>query len=173
MPLSSDALAAHRHLIYRYALRLLGDADDAADVTQDVLIRLWHHSENVPVERMTAWVLRVTRNASLDLLRSRRKRLDHYDPATAADDLATDGRHSPDAIAESADFRRHLDQALARLDEPYRSIIILREIEQLSYRDIAEALDLPLNTLKVYLHRGRRSLRETLRAAIPVEDLLP
>jgi RNA polymerase sigma factor (sigma-70 family) len=173
MPLPHAALAAHRHHVYGYALRLLGDEDDAADVTQDVLVRLWRQGESVEPERRTAWVLRVTRNACLDALRSRQTRRAHTPNDGALVDAARCNGHSPAALTEAADFRRHLDHALAHLDEPYRSIIILREIQDLPYQEIAETLDLPLNTLKVYLHRGRRRLREALRHAVPAEELLP
>lgn len=173
MPLPHAALAAHRHLVYGYALRLLGDASDAADVTQEVLVRLWRQGDGVEPERRTAWVLRVTRNACLDALRARQTRRAYTPIDAQAVDLAPCNGESPYGLTEAADFQRRLEHALDRLGEPYRSIVVLREIHALPYADIAEALDLPLNTLKVYLHRARRSLREALRAAIPAEDLLP
>ena len=64
---------------------------------------------------------------------------------------------------ETADFSDVLQQALEELTEPYRSIVILREVQQLKYEEISEALELPLNTIKVYLHRGRRKLRIALQ----------
>jgi RNA polymerase sigma factor (sigma-70 family) len=173
MPLPHAALAAHRHLVYGYALRLLGDASDASDVTQEVLIRFWRQGEGIEPERRTAWVLRLTRNACLDALRARQTRRAYTPNDALAVDAAPCNGESPHTLTEAADFKRRLERALDRLDEPYRSIIILREIHALPYTDIAEMLDLPLNTLKVYLHRARRSLREALRAAVPAEDLLP
>ena len=62
-------------------------------------------------------------------------------------------------------------RAVGSLDEPYRSILVLREIEGLAYAEIADALDLPLNTLKVYLHRARRRCRAALLASAP--ELVP
>ena len=62
-----------------------------------------------------------------------------------------------------ADFRRHLRDALEQLADPMKSIVILREIQGLKYHEIADALDVPLNTVRVYLHRGRRRLREQLK----------
>src|SRR5690606_16190676 len=144
---------------------------DAADVTQEVLVRLWRHGGEVDEHRRTAWTLRVTRNAALDLIRSRRTRTAHTLNHDGLTEAAPDGGHTPDTLTEAADVRRHLDRALGALDEPYRSIVILREIEDLPYQDIAEALDLPLNTLKVYLHRARRRLRDALRTTLPAEAL--
>lgn len=173
MPLDTAALAAHRHRVYAFALRLTGCREDAADVTQEVLVRLWRHGDAVEPERRLPWVLRVTRNAALDHLRRRKTRAAYtFTHDDLAERAASDG-HGPDALTESADWRRHLEHALAALDEPYRSILVLREVEDLSYQDIADALDLPLNTLKVYLHRARRRLRDALREALPEADLTP
>lgn len=163
-----DLLRQHADLAYRVCLRVTGDRDDAADVTQRVLVKLWQLGPDIPPASRRAWTARVARNASLDLLRRRAVR-----PSPAAGDLPDQaGRDAlPDAEAESSELRRHLDAAVAGLDEPYRSIVVLREIEGLAYAEIADALDLPLNTLKVYLHRARRRLQAALRQAAP--DLVP
>ena len=171
MPLDPAALAAHRHRVYAFALRLTGCREDAADVTQEVLVRLWRHGDAVEAERRTAWVLRVTRNAAFDLLRRRQTRAAFTVTNNDLPDRAPADGHAPDTLAESADWRRHLHEALDALDEPYRSIVLLREVEDLPYQAIADALDLPLNTLKVYLHRARRRLRDALRERLPAEDL--
>jgi RNA polymerase sigma-70 factor (ECF subfamily) len=171
MPLDSAALAAHRHRVYAFALRLTGCREDAADVTQEVLTRLWRHGDRVEEAQRTAWTLRVTRNAAFDLLRRRKTRAAHTVTHNDLPYAAPADGHAPDTLTEAADLRQHLQQALATLDEPYRSILVLREVEDLPYQTIADALDLPLNTLKVYLHRARRRLRDALRAAIPAEEL--
>lgn len=171
MPLDTAALAAHRHSVYAFALRLTGSREDAADVTQDVLVRLWRHGEDVPEEQRKPWVLRVTRNAAIDLIRRRKTRNSHTIAHEALLEHAATHTHSLDTLTEASDFRDHLERALGTLDEPYRSIVILREIQGFSYQDIADALELPLNTLKVYLHRARRRLRERLMEMLPVEEL--
>jgi RNA polymerase sigma-70 factor (ECF subfamily) len=170
MPLDTAALAEHRHRVYAFALRLTGCREDAADVTQEVLVRLWRHGDAVEPERRVPWVLRVTRNAALDLLRRRQTRASFTVTNNDLPDHAPAHGHAPDTLTESADWRRHLQEALDTLDEPYKSILLLREVEDLPYQDIADALDLPLNTLKVYLHRARRRLRDALREALPAED---
>ncbi|NNF57561.1 MAG: RNA polymerase sigma factor [Rhodothermaceae bacterium] len=173
MPLSSDVLAAHRHRVYGFALRLTGCRDDAADVTQEVLVRLWRNGDTVEPERRTAWALRVTRNACFDVLRRRQTRATLTPTSAMPADEAPSATHAPDTHTEASDFRQHLARALDTLDEPYRSIVILREIDDLPYQEIADALDLPLNTLKVYLHRARQRLRDALRLALPAEELIP
>ena len=119
-----------------------------------------------------AWVLKVTRNACLDLLRKNKTR-QAYTPATASIDDFEHDAPTPDRLTESSDFRVHLDHAIGRLDEPYRSLIVLREIHGLSYNELAETLDLPLSTAKVYLRRARQRLRTALQQIIPAEELTP
>lgn len=170
MSLDSSVLADHRHRIYDFAVRFLGCREDAADVTQEVLVRLWQRGEQIDPARRKAWVLKVTRNACLDLLRKNKTR-QAYTPATPSiDDFAHDAP-TPDRLAESSDFRVFLEHAIEQLDEPYRSLVVLREIHGLSYKELAETLDLPLSTTKVYLHRARKRLRSTLRQTIPAEEL--
>ncbi len=168
--MTADALVReHADLVYRVALRVTGAPDDAADAAQDALVKVWRGIEAVDPERRRAWAARVARNASLDLIRRRsvRPRPGAFDPAPepeASDPL-------PDSDAEASDLRTCLARAVGTLSEPYRSILVLREIEGLAYAEIADALDLPLNTLKVYLLRARRRVREALAATAP--ELVP
>ena len=65
------------------------------------------------------------------------------------------------------EFRELIQTALAQIDDPYRTILIMREIQELKYEEICDAMEMPLNTVKVYLHRGRRKLRGLLSERIP------
>jgi RNA polymerase sigma-70 factor (ECF subfamily) len=140
----------HRDRIFTYACYVLGDRDDAEDVTQEVLVRLWKNLDSLEEPRVFPWLLHVTRNACIDALRRRRT----YRAVVASD---------PEGDMMARVPSPHVERALQELSEPYRSIVILREIQDLRYEEICEALGLPLNTVKVYLHRGRRKLREKLR----------
>lgn len=152
----------YQQRIFGYACHFLRDEAEAADVTQEVLIRLWKHREEVDEDRMLGWLLRVTRNACIDA--SRRRKAQRNVMTNDADGIerATDVAWTPDVAAEQALFQEHLRQALDRLREPYRSIVILREVQEMKYEEICGALNLPLNTVKVYLHRARKMLRESL-----------
>jgi RNA polymerase sigma-70 factor (ECF subfamily) len=88
------------------------------------------------------------------------------DPEGLAMERAASPMPGPAALAETADFEAHVKEALRDLPEPYRSIVILREIQDLKYEEIGAALEMPLNTVKVYLHRGRRKLRDRLRERV-------
>ena len=156
--------------VYGFAYHYLGNREEAEDVTQEVFIRLWKHREHIDEEQPLGWLLRVTRNASVDAIRRRKTYTRTVSVNTDLLDFAQGGNPLPDTETESSDFRRHLLKAVERLDEPYRSIVILREIQELKYQEISEALDLPLSTVKVYLHRARKSLRNDLHEVLQREQ---
>lgn len=169
LPSTPDAVVhQHADLVYRVALGLLRHPDEAADAAQEALVKVWRGCVGVPEPKLAAWCARVARNAALDHLRRRKVR-----PRPAAEDLPEPESADPlpDADAETAELDRQLDRALGTLDEPYRSIVVLREVEGLAYQEVADALDLPLNTMKVYLHRAKRRLREAIAERAP--ELVP
>lgn len=163
-------LQRYQHRIYGYAFHYLGNREEAEDITQEVFIRFWKHRETIDEEKPLGWLLRVTRNASVDAIRRRKT----YQRTVSVNSELLDYAHGrnplPDTDAESSDFRQHLQSALEELSEPYRSIVILREIQELKYQEIAEALDLPLTTVKVYLHRARKMLRNQLHEVLQREN---
>lgn len=163
----SEPLAAimeHAGRVFTLAVYMLGDHGEAEDVTQEVLIRAWQSAHEVAPDRLGAWLLRVARNRCIDHLRTRRSRWAGLrEAAGAAVASARDSAPDPEALAWGSDLRAALGRALAELAEPFRSVVILREIQGLSYREISDALELPLATVRVTLHRGRRRLRDALR----------
>jgi len=165
-----DLVRQHADLVYRVVLNLLRDADEAADAAQEALVKVWRGCAEVPDVKQRAWCARVARNCALDHIRRRKSRPQPArNPEHLPEPLAD--TPSPEADAESAEFQRELDRALDTLDEPYRSIVVLREVEGLAYQEVADTLDLPLNTMKVYLHRAKRRLRDALALSAP--ELIP
>jgi len=155
----------HGGRIYTLALYLLGRREDAEDVTQEVLVRLWRNRDRIDPARARAWVAQVTRNLVIDVSRQRRMRsavfAEGADAEAAAVAVSADAR--PDRATMNGELRTALEAAIARLDEPYRSILVMREIQDHSYQEIADALEMPLGTVKVYLHRARRRVRDSIR----------
>lgn len=155
--------AQHQDRICTFARYYLGNREDAEDITQEVLLRLWERGRRIPDEELPAWLTRVVRNACVDVLRKRRG----YPAAVGSDPAGLAGAAAPgpgpDGVAEASQFQLHLDSALQYLPEVQRTVVILREVQEMKYEEIAEVLDLPLNTVKVYLHRGRQALRGHLR----------
>lgn len=152
----------HKHQIYGFACSLLKDEVTAQDVTQDVFVKLWENRDEIEYERALPWLMRVTRNACIDQLRRQQTRNQTMTVDTESLSRAKSGQPLPDTHAEASDFQDHLNEALDRIDEPYRSVVTLRELQDLKYQEIAEVLDMPLNTVKVYIHRGRKKLKDRL-----------
>jgi RNA polymerase sigma-70 factor (ECF subfamily) len=155
----------YRRRVFSFARSLLSNREEAEEVTQDVLLRLWRNERRVDEERLVAWLLRVTRNACYDLLRKRRSAWITAGPPAEAEEAESIPSGEPDSLArvEAADFRRCLKAALEEIGEPYRTVVLLREVQGLAHREISEALGIPEVTVRVHLHRGRLRLRERLR----------
>jgi len=154
-----------RHRVFTYAFYTLRDQDEAEDTVQEVFVRLWQHWNEIDETAVSAWLIRVTRNACIDRIR-RGRAYSLRVAAAGTDTVVFEGVSSepePDAVVEAMELREQIQVALTRIEEPYRSLIILREIQDLTYDEIAHAMELPLNTVKSYLHRGRKMLRKELK----------
>ena len=160
----------YQNRVFGFAFHYLGNREEAEDVTQEVFIRLWKHRANIDEEQPLGWLLRVTRNASVDAIRRRKTYQRTVSVNTELVDFARGSQPLPDTNAESSDFRQHLLDAVEQLAEPYRSIVILREIQELKYQEISDSLELPLSTVKVYLHRARKMLRNQLHEVLQREN---
>ena len=115
-------------------------------------------------EKIEPWLARVTRNACIDAIRRRKD-----GGRVGIDDNAGfelhEGAPGPENLAYASQLGGQIVRALETLSELSRSVVILREIQGLSYREIGEALEMPMSSVRVTLHRGRRRLREELKEA--------
>lgn len=154
-------------MVFSFAYYYLGNRQEAEDVTQDVLMRFWRHFNSLEKEIVPKWLNRVTKNRSFDFLRSRtrRRKVVSEDAEDVVALFAESAEPGPHREMEQDAVRDQVRRAVLELPEPYRSAIIFREILELPYRQTAEALEIPLNTAKVHVHRGRRLLRDHLREA--------
>jgi RNA polymerase sigma-70 factor (ECF subfamily) len=146
----------HQDRIYRHLLNLTGSREDALELAQDVFIKAW---EALPAWRPDAqfhtWVYRIASNAALDVLRRRQvvqfvALEDDYD--------APSQQPGPEAQLQGRQRLRNLDAALARLPAEQREIILLREVEGLSYDELSAALSIDQGTVKSRLARARAAL---------------
>lgn len=149
----------HSDDIYRFARSLLANDADAEDATQEVLLRLWNHLPKMYPFNLKAWLMQTTRHYCLDQIR---RRTNQAAPVLVEDEILDD---RPDELAvnpsHAADSSIRLEQArnlLLQLPENLRSVFVLYEVNGLRYREIAQALDLPINSVKVYLSRARERL---------------
>ncbi|MEJ2534045.1 MAG: RNA polymerase sigma factor [Gammaproteobacteria bacterium] len=150
----------HQDQAWSLARYLLKDPAEAEDAVQDAFIKLWNHRDAIDPERVKPWLMKVTRNTCLDRLRRRRPETELVDQHTVEERGPLDG-------VEQGELGRWLKTAIAGLREPYRSLVVLRDIQQHSYEEVAGATELSLTQVKVYLHRARKQLREQLAEIRP------
>lgn len=144
--------------VFGYAVQLLRDREEARDVTQEALIRLWEHRAAVADPAAARpWLLRTAHNLCIDRLRQRRAR-----GTASLDDVAEPAAgpaSAPDRPAEARSRRAEVERALARIPPRDRALLLLREVHGHSYEELAALLDAPVGTLKSLLHRARARLR--------------
>ena len=158
-----DAVVAnHGRKVHTLAVYLLADREEAQDVTQEVLVRLWRRGSEVVPEKIGPWLVRVTRNACIDAIRRRKGGSQVVSDDNVGIDLH-EPAPGPERLAHASQLGGRILQALETLSEPGRSAVILREIQGLSYQEIGEALEMSMSSVRVTLHRGRRKLREELK----------
>jgi RNA polymerase sigma-70 factor (ECF subfamily) len=149
---------------YGLAWRLIGDPDLAADATQDAFVHAYHAIGRFRGGIFRSWMLRITANASYDILRraQRRPTVALPEPEETGLELPDADAPSPHAEATRAELYRQLDLALRRLPEDQRVAIVLCDVYGMDYNQVAEATASALGTVKSRIHRGRLRLRELL-----------
>ena len=169
---SEDAFAQlvldNQNRVYSLALRLTGDREEAADLAQEAFVRAWQGLPGFQGESsFSTWLYRLTTNVCIDYLRRQKRREGVERPAPLEDGEGTriepaDWSQEPHRQLEQRERSQALDRALDRLPEHHRRPLMLRELSGLSYREIGEALDLDLGTVKSRISRARLSLRKIL-----------
>jgi RNA polymerase sigma-70 factor (ECF subfamily) len=149
---------------YGLAWRLLGDAEQAADATQDAFVHAYDAIGRFRGGVFRSWLLRITANASYDILRrsQRRPTTTLPDPEEGQPELPDAGAPNPVAEAVRSELYRHLDAALQRLPDDQRTAVVLCDVYGMDYNEVAAATESALGTVKSRIHRGRLRLRELL-----------
>jgi RNA polymerase sigma-70 factor (ECF subfamily) len=170
---------AFRELVRRYErpvfsliFRMVRDSATAEDLAQDTFLKVLNHIDKYRSEfKLSSWLFKIANNVAIDHLRRRQiatiSMSGSPHAATASEveatsfDVASDDESALDEM-ESKELGSAIEKAIARLRPEYRSCILLRHVEDRSYEEIAATLDLPLGTVKTYIHRARQQLRESL-----------
>jgi RNA polymerase sigma-70 factor (ECF subfamily) len=174
----AELLRAYQQRLFGVCYRMLRDSEAAADLTQEALVKIIEGLDRYDGRsQLSTWMIRVTMNACLSHLRKRRHRrhasLDEpTGPAgeTRAARLAEPSEHSGSWHVEQSETRAVLADALERLDPQMRAILVLRDLQELEYQQIAEVLDLPIGTVKSRLFRARAALRQAVEGALGDEE---
>ena len=145
----------YQKVLYTVAVRMLGNAEDAKDATQDALVKAYQRLATFdPTYRFFSWIYRILVNECLNVIRGRRPQ------EPLGSDLATAG--TPFEAAAAQERRAQVEAALQELSPEYRAVIVLRHFVGHSYSEIAEALAIPERTVKSRLYAARQLLGERL-----------
>ena len=149
----------HGRFLYNVAYRLTGNDDDAYDLVQEALLRVRKGLETYQPGSLEAWLSRIVTNVFLDEVRRRRRRPVEALPEDPERLLPS----SPGADEATDSLPDDVQAALRRLPEDFRTAVVLCDVVGLSYEEIADALSVPVGTVRSRIHRGRRLLRAALQ----------
>ena len=152
----SQLVRQYRGRVLRTAFGIVGSTEEAEDVAQEVFVKVWNSLPQYRAQgTLASWLYRITVNAALDALR-------HKQDEVPLDDWQGDSGESPEEAALRNDRGERVRRALDSLPPGARSALILREYEQLSYKEIAEVLQIPIGTVMSRLNYARKVLKERL-----------
>ena len=166
----AELVRRYRGKIVSTAYRVLGDAAKAEDVAQETFLRVHRNADRYrSIAKFSTWIYTIALNVARNELRNtKRKRLVSLDAFGSDPDSepATydipDESALPDQEVENAEIRVLFDRAIRRLPERYRAVFVLRDVDDLSYEEIAEILKLPKGTVKSRINRARQRIRELI-----------
>jgi len=161
----------YQNKIYHLAYRMLGNTHEAEDVVQETFLRVYKNLVRYdPAQKFSTWIYRIGTNLCIDILRKRKRKrsisldanLFDSESSDGYDFMPTDEAEQPENLLVLSETRRQVREALDKMPEQYKSIMILRYLHDLSLQEIGEVLDLPVTTIKTRLHRGREFLRNKI-----------
>ncbi len=172
--------AAYRELLERFRrpvfsliYRMIGDREQAEDLAQESFVKAFNNLDSYnPSYRFSSWLFKIANNHAIDHLR--RARLStvsiHGSPHAASSEREEETRivleaqdESPEQEIMALELGGEIEEAISRLRPEYRTAVILRHLESRPYEEIAEIMDVPIGTVKTFLHRARAELRHALR----------
>ena len=164
-----ELIRTHQSYAYNIAYRMMGSEEDAKDAAQEALIKVFKNLKSFKEDStFSTWLYRIVMNTCKDLLRKRKPGVISIDKGFESEDgdvqlEIEDNTNDPVAKYEQEQVRITFETALEDLPENYKSVVVLREIQGISYDEISEIEDIPIGTVRSRINRGRRILREILK----------
>jgi RNA polymerase sigma-70 factor (ECF subfamily) len=173
----NEIVRSYSDRVYNLVLRLVGSPAEAEDIAQEVFVTVFKSIESYRGEaKLSTWILRIAANHSknrIKYLSRRRTTGQELRDGSDATEMADEGKApvqahfaAPDAMLEAAEMERMMQEAIAQLDEEQRLLVVLRDVEELSYDEIVEITGLPEGTVKSRLHRSRMALKDLLEGRL-------
>jgi RNA polymerase sigma-70 factor (ECF subfamily) len=168
----AELLERFRRPVFSLIYRMIGDREQAEDLAQEAFVKAFNNLDSYnPNYRFSSWLFKIANNHAIDHLR--RARLPtvsiHGSPHAVNTEREEETRivleahdESPEQEIMALELGSEIEQAIARLRPEYRTAVILRHVESRAYEEIAEIMDVPIGTVKTFLHRARAELRTAL-----------
>jgi RNA polymerase sigma-70 factor, ECF subfamily len=164
-----EIVELYKDKVFQLSFRMLGNRHEAEDIAQEAFIRAYVNIQSFNMNlKFSTWLYRIATNLCIDRLR--KKKPDYYlDAEVAGTEGFTMYSHIPSDASlpeedvESLELQESIQKEISKLPDKYRSVIVLKYIEEMSLNEISEILDIPLGTVKTRIHRGREALRKQLR----------
>ena len=160
VPTWEEVARDHGHFLFTVAYRLTGNVDDARDLVQEALLRVRRGLATYEPGSLEGWLARIVTNVFLDDMRRKKRRPVQALPENP--DLVVPPSVAADVAADAAGLSTEIQAAIAALPEEFRVPVVLCDVADQSYEEIARALDVPIGTVRSRLHRGRKLLRTEL-----------
>lgn len=175
----AELVDRYKNSVYSICLRMVGNREEAEDLSQDAFIRAYNHISQFDNDRkFSTWLFRIATNLSIDSLRRKKPSvsLDAEIPGTeglALNTMLPGSGDLPDEQIVQGETEQWIQNEIKALPEKYRSAVVLKYIEDLSLKEISEIMGLPVGTVKTRVHRGREMLRKNMKASRGEEDDMP
>jgi len=155
----------YKNDIYNYSLYMIGNRFDAEDVVQNVLIKIWENIDKFNILAAKGWIIKTTHNLCIDELRKRKR---SFKNEIAIDDNFDEMYNEQcksliDSEINDKILNEQIKMKINLLPANLKSVFVLYEMQGFKYKEISKALDIPLNSVKVYLLRARKKLQEELK----------
>lgn len=168
-----ELIAAHKRLVYHIVVRMLPNTSDHEDICQDVFVKVYQNLSRFNFgSKLSTWIATIANNTCINFLKKKQVPLleDCKNGDTPVENLLIDFT-SPSRNAEKSDLKLQLQQCIAQLPVQYRNILTLYHLEEMSYMEIGKITGLPDGTVKSYLFRARKLLKDNLLHKYEKEEL--
>jgi RNA polymerase sigma-70 factor (ECF subfamily) len=153
-------LSFYEKAIYNYCLRILKNSQNAKDITQETFIKVYTHRKNIdPSKNIKTWIFTIATNTAYDFLRRKKRK----NEISLDEDLETNSSAEAYYSSKEEGLVSDVDKALTQINPEYKKVLLLFYQQGFEYKEIADILEMPINTVKTHISRGKEQLKEILK----------
>ncbi len=167
-----EIVREYQRLVNHIVYRMVPDEWDREDICQDVFVKVYRNLDKFRGEsRLSTWIGRIAANRCIDFLQAKKLKIDPT-PIEETITLADESNPGPETASVQRNLTEILKKEIETIPNPYRTVLTLFHLDELTYEEIGSVLDMPGGTVKSYLFRARKKLRERLSSRYSIEELM-